>query len=153
MDSKQKKTLRKRLYVDSVQREIIVRTIMQWYFYMSAILLVVCLGAVWMDPSILAIKYVFQAFVYFAPAIVASLILLPLFIYDMLKATNRIAGPIYRLRCAFKQISEGKAIAPVKFRDGDSFQELADDFNQLAQLVAEQRAELKELRNSQPANV
>lgn len=147
MDSTDKKALRKRLYVDEAQRKIIVQTILQWYFYMSAILLVVCLGSVWMDPSVLAIKYVFQSFMYFWPAILASVILLPLFVYDMLKATNRIAGPVYRVRSEIRRVVAGESIAPIKFRDGDSFQELAEEFNALTALVNEQRAKLKQLSN------
>ncbi|MEL7496506.1 MAG: hypothetical protein AAFN77_02780 [Planctomycetota bacterium] len=139
MDAKTKKALRKRLYVDELQRTMIVRTILHWYFYMSAILLVVCLGAVWMDPNQLAIKYVFKSFVYFAPGIVASILLLPLFIYDMLRATNRIAGPIYRLRGQMAKLRSGEQVGKLKFRDGDAFQELADDFNELVAYVESMR--------------
>lgn len=146
MDQVDKKAMRKKLYVDELQMTIIVRTILQWYFYMSAILLVVCLGAVWMNPEELAIKYVFKSFVYFSPGVIASVILLPLVIYDMLKATNRIAGPVYRLRNEMNKLSSGSRVTALKFRDGDNFQGLAGDFNVIAEQLMDARAELEELK-------
>lgn len=144
MDAQTKKALRKRLYVDDIQKTMIVRTILHWYFYMSAILLVVCLGAVWLDPSKLAIKRVFEAFVYFSPAVVASVFLLPLVVWDMLKTTNRIAGPVYRLRCEMEKLTAGEDVEPLKFRDGDAFEELAEEFNRLAETVKSERKAAKQ---------
>ena len=140
MDAKTKKAIRQKLYVDQdVQRTLIVRTILQWYFYMSAILLVICLGAIWMDPSQLAIKHLFKSFVYYAPGVIASVLLLPLFVYDMLKATNRIAGPIYRLRNEMKKLASGQEVRQLRFRDGDHWGDLAEDFNELAEAVIAER--------------
>ena len=144
MDSNKPKFVRKRLFVDEMQRQIIVRTIFQWYFYMSAILLVVCLGATWMNPNTLAIKHVFSAFVYFAPGVVASLILLPLFVYDMLVSTNRVAGPVFRFRKELRALMDGKPTPNLKFREGDSFQELADDYNELVVFVNQLQEELRQ---------
>lgn len=140
MDAKTKKAIRQKLYVDQdVQRTLIVRTILQWYFYMSAILLVICLGAIWMDPSQLAIKHVFKSFVYYAPGVIASILLLPVFVYDMLKATNRIAGPIYRLRNEMKKLASGQEVRQLRFRDGDHWSDLAEDFNELAEQISAER--------------
>jgi signal transduction histidine kinase len=43
--------------------------------------------------------------------------------------SNRIAGPVYRLRQHMATIHQGGPIEPVKFRDGDHFSELAEDYN------------------------
>ncbi|WP_153558969.1 hypothetical protein [Roseimaritima sediminicola] len=65
----------------------------------------------------------------FLPFYVISLALIPAFIWDTLQLTNRFAGPIMRLRSALSAASEGRSVAPLKFRGGDFWQELADDFN------------------------
>lgn len=140
--------VRKRLFVDEIQRRIIVKTILQWYFYMSAILLVVCLGSAWLNPHTLAIKHVFSAFVYFSPGVIASIILLPLVIYDMLVSTNKVAGPIYRLRKEMRTVIDGEEVNQLKFREGDAFQELAEDFNELVAYVNQ----LKQSASSEPSN-
>lgn len=45
--------------------------------------------------------------------------------------TNQIAGPIWRLQAQLEKVLKGEAVAPLKFRDGDEFQELAIMINQL----------------------
>lgn len=49
--------------------------------------------------------------------------------------SHRIAGPLYRLNSHMKGIADGAEPAPVNFRRGDQFQELAANFNaMIAQL-------------------
>lgn len=43
--------------------------------------------------------------------------------------THRIAGPIYRLEAHCRQMAQGEAHGPVRFREGDFFPELAEAFN------------------------
>lgn len=44
-----------------------------------------------------------------------------------LYVSNRIAGPIYRLRTYLRAFREGTDKAPLEFRDRDYFRELADE--------------------------
>jgi nitrogen fixation/metabolism regulation signal transduction histidine kinase len=57
------------------------------------------------------------------------LLLMPIFLRDTLKLSNRFAGPMYRLRTALKTMSGGEVPKPIKFRTGDFWLEAADDFN------------------------
>ena len=43
--------------------------------------------------------------------------------------SHRIAGPLHRLNSHMKEIASGREPAAVKFRRGDQFQELAENFN------------------------
>jgi hypothetical protein len=45
--------------------------------------------------------------------------------------SNRIVGPIHRLKKVLKKKIEGQQIYPVSFREGDPFQELAELTNQV----------------------
>jgi hypothetical protein len=140
MNEQEKKRLRKKLYVNpEVQRTLILRSILHWFFYMCAILLVVVIFTSLRDPSQVAIALLFKSFVYFAPAIIASVILLPLFVYDILKSSNRVAGPIFRLRNEIRTLASGEDIKELRFRDGDHWFELAEDFNVLAKQLIEAR--------------
>jgi hypothetical protein len=79
-------------------------------------------------------------------ALVSSLIVLPVLLYDLTKYTNRFAGPIYRLQRGMNDVADGKFVPPMVFRDGDSWQDLADSFNRIvARLeVLEQRQSVDE---------
>lgn len=57
------------------------------------------------------------------------LLLMPIFLRDTLKMSNRFAGPMYRLRMALKSMAGHDLPAPIKFRNGDFWQEAAEDFN------------------------
>lgn len=65
----------------------------------------------------------------FLPFFVITLALIPAFVWDTLKLTNRFAGPIRRLRSALQDASEGRAVAPLSFRSNDYWKEIASNFN------------------------
>jgi hypothetical protein len=65
----------------------------------------------------------------FLPFFVITLALIPAFVWDTLKLTNRFAGPIHRLRCALADASAGRAVTPLQFRSNDYWKEIAQNFN------------------------
>jgi len=135
---------RKRLYINSViQGGLIVKTITYWLLYMIAILVTVTIWKSYSfpDASISALAQEVQSI--FAPALVAGIVLLPLFLYDQLKFSHRMAGPIYRLRQEMKKLSKGEGVQKLRFRDRDHWPELAEDFNRLAELVISNRRSLR----------
>ncbi len=69
----------------------------------------------------------------FMPFFVISIVLIPAFIWDTLKITNRFAGPILRLRSALADAAQGKETEPLQFRNNDFWQDIANDFNGLVQ--------------------
>lgn len=86
------------------------------------------------------------------------LLILPMFLRDTLKLSNRFAGPMYRLRTALKSMAEDDMPTPIKFRTGDFWQEAATDFNTVRSkyesLEKENetlKSELEMLRNEQVA--
>jgi hypothetical protein len=66
------------------------------------------------------------------PALVISLLPLPLVIRDTLRATHRFAGPMLRIRRGLAELArEGKSPAIVA-REGDAWPNCIADFNDLA---------------------
>jgi len=65
----------------------------------------------------------------FLPFFIITMALIPAFVWDTLKLTNRFAGPILRLRGALSDASAGRAIVPLYFRTNDFWQEIAENFN------------------------
>ena len=85
-------------------------------------------------------------------------VLLPVFIRDTMKLSNRFAGPMYRLRTALAVMAKGEEGRPIKFRTGDFWHEAADDFNvvsaeynRLKTRNEELEAELADLRQGELA--
>lgn len=80
--------------------------------------------------------------IYWAPGL---LLMVPLVAYDMLKQSNRFAGPVFRLRREMQLLSRGESNQPLTFRDDDYWAEMADEFNVI-------REELLELRQQASQN-
>jgi hypothetical protein len=81
-----------------------------------------------------------------AVAIVVMLALLPWFVHDALKLSNRFAGPMVRLRSAIRVLSSGEQVNPLTFRKGDFWGDLAGEFNELQSRVVADRHELDSLK-------
>lgn len=65
------------------------------------------------------------------PILLASAILLPYFIYDLLKFSNRVAGPLYRCQKMMREMAEGKPVREFQPRKLDLMPEFYADFNAL----------------------
>lgn len=80
------------------------------------------------------------------PILVVMILLLPLFVRDTMKLSNRFAGPMYRLRTVLKALADKQPANPIKFRNGDFWHEAATDFNVVLedyQSLKQENAELK----------
>jgi len=62
---------------------------------------------------------------------VASFLLLPLVVYDIVQMSNRFCGPLFRLRRELRALARGEHVEPISFREGDFWQEFAQEFNAL----------------------
>ena len=67
----------------------------------------------------------------FLPFFIITVVLIPAFVWDTLKITNRFAGPVLRLRAALADAAKGRDVQPLHFRNNDFWQEIAEDFNGL----------------------
>ena len=58
-------------------------------------------------------------------AIVGCVFIIPIVVRDLVKLTHRFAGPMLRMRRLMKQVANGEHVEPVRFRDGDFWQDFA----------------------------
>ena len=80
------------------------------------------------------------------PALVASLFLLPLIVMDCIRWSNRYAGPMVRLHESLQELADGRSVAPLTFRKGDLWFEMAAQFNRISARLSE----LEALRAASP---
>ena len=88
-----------------------------------------------------------------APMFVALVCLMPIFVRDTLTLSNRIAGPIHNLRNTIKNIAEGSPdTRPLRFRDGDFWTDLPDQFNAMTKRLKEDGRSSAVLESIQPSS-
>ncbi len=135
---------RRRIFlIDSqVQGELMMRVVAYWIYCLFTISMLLIWWDLFAGPPrqfMLVLADVYQRF---APAAAASLLILPLVVMDLLRLSNRFAGPARRLRNALSELGEGKEVRPLLFRDNDFWQETAAEFNRvndrIRQLTARQ---------------
>ena len=123
---------RKKLLVNRhLQGALIVRTIGYWLACVVLILMPLAILRTWAEPDTLIFQHLMDTVVEYRSLLLCATILLPLAVYDMLKTSNRIAGPVFRLKREIARLADGEEVAPVNFRPGDYWHDVAFEFNRL----------------------
>lgn len=125
------KSNRKRVVIDSaVQWSIGRRIISHWIAFFGLLVGVnLIIRAILAAPEGTFLQSAQTAVVAQIPQICIMLLILPIFLRDTLKLSNRFAGPIYRLRKSLETLADGTPMNPIRFRTGDFWMEMADKFN------------------------
>ena len=62
--------------------------------------------------------------------------LTPVFVYDSIKLTNRLAGPLHRLRRGLKALARGEEGELVTSRSNDFWRDMVEDYNRVRDRIA-----------------
>ena len=136
---------RRQYFVDpKVQGAIVVRCLMYWGACLLTTFVMLFFWSLLNGPARFSWMTIDQLWFNYGPAFIASLLMLPLVLWDILKMTNRFAGPVLRLRRELKKLGNGEHVNPLFFREGDYWRDVAADFNRLVVRVKE--LEAKETR-------
>jgi len=129
----QKKSLRKHIFVDpKVQWALVLRVILYWFVCLIAISLMLLCWRIVTGPARMFYTHFDDMWFFYGPAAVASLLLVPLVIVDVVRLSNRFTGPLLRLRRSMRALARGEEVEPIRFRDGDFWQKFAEEFNAVA---------------------
>jgi len=136
------KRVRKRLFVDAkVQGTFVLRVVCYWFLCLGTITLMLLCWRVLTGPARLFYTHLDELWYQFGPALVASFVLLPLIIVDVIRVSNRLVGPLLRLRGSMRDLARGEKVRPIRFRRGDFWPEFAEEFNALLERVQGTRDE------------
>lgn len=124
---------RRQLFIDRpVQVTLLLRALLYWAVCLMAQLLMVFFFAMVSSSADDFLANGPQLWWHLQLSVIASLVLLPVILLDLLKLSHRWVGPISRLRTTLKALSRGEPVPPVRFREKDFWQDLAGDLNVVA---------------------
>ena len=134
--------LRRKQFIDAnVQGALVRRIIFHWAVFLTVAFVVSFLLQVLSDPF-RPIGEHFQGLWYtHGPFLLVVVFLMPVFIVDTIKISHRFAGPIFNLRRSIRGVANGESPRPIKFRQGDFWHDLADDYNALLKRLAPSAAD------------
>ncbi len=123
---------RRKVFINRhVQGGLICRILFHWLVFFA---ISFCTLPLWQlllsgDPLSPFGKEMVDMCVHSAPVFIILLALLPVFVWDTVKLSHRLAGPMYRFHNTVKRLVAGEKVAPIKLRKGDAWTDFAADFN------------------------
>jgi hypothetical protein len=134
-----KKCLRRHLFVDpKVQGALILRVVLYWCVCLiSMALMMLCWQLLTSTAEMMSLQFNDMWRLFYKPALIASCLLLPMVIMDIIRFSNRFVGPLLRLRRSMRQLARGEQVEPLVFRDTDFWHDTAKEFNAIrSQILA-----------------
>jgi hypothetical protein len=123
---------RKKRFIDShVQGALTRRIIFHWLVFMLVTSAFAFVLQVLADPFRGLTSHLQDLWWAQGPFLLVMLFLLPVFVMDAIKLSHRFAGPIFSLRRAIRGVADGETPRKLKFRKGDFWQGLAEDYNSM----------------------
>jgi len=119
-------------FIDSnVQGALARRIIFHWLVFLLVASVVAFLVQMLADPFRSLSAHAHDLWRSQGPFLLVTVFLLPVFMMDTIKLSNRFAGPIYSLRRAIREVADGKPARKLNFRRRDFWHNLADDYNSM----------------------
>lgn len=116
-----------------VQRRLVVRIALHWLLFLVTSFAVLCVWQLLLsgDPFNLFSSELGKTLEQSAPVFVVLMVLIPLFVWDTIKLSNRVVCPINRLESAMKQLANGEAVKPMACRITDPWHPLFSELNRV----------------------
>ena len=125
-----KQIRRQKLVADKeLQGALVARTTMYWFYCLLSVALFAECWIIFTHQPTSSVELFGRLWMNCGPALLGSILLLPVVQWDCLSLSNRFVGPMVRIRQATKELAQGQTPQPIELRDGDFWSELADDFN------------------------
>jgi hypothetical protein len=137
---------RKKFFVDpKVQGAFLLRIFVYWFLCIVSSGTILIAWIMLTGSNRVMLHPVAEFWAQFGPAVIVSGLMLPILMFDCVRLTNRLAGPVFRLRREMRNLVQGVPTRPIHLRPGDFFTELADDYNAIRErmLFLEERLNAK----------
>ena len=143
MSKREASQRRRQFWVDpETQGNLVLRVVLYWLVCLLTVGVVLMLIAALGEPRSPVNAASTMLLKFYLPAALASLLALPIIVFDSIRQSNRFAGSAIRFQQAMQRLADGETGSPLVVRKGDRWRCLADHFNQIA-------LRLEELENAQ----
>jgi signal transduction histidine kinase len=139
------------MFVDrQVQGALLFRIAIYWCFSVLAVCLItLCIRAATFSGEAESFfdYFAFDGFfTQYGIVVLASLVLVPIIMLDVIATSNRFVGPLFRMRRSLRALAAGERVEPIQFREKDFWKDAATEFNEIAAYVEQLKTQLEEAR-------
>jgi hypothetical protein len=142
---------RKKYFVDpKVQGAFLARIFVYWFLCLIAAGTAIVGWMLLMGGPRVLLQPLEEFWPQFAPAVIVSVLMLPILMFDCIRLTNWLAGPMFRVRREMRNLANGTPTNPIQLRTGDFWMEFADEFNAVRQrvLILEEQLNTKPIEST-----
>jgi hypothetical protein len=121
---------RQTLLVDArIQAALLLRVAVYWVICLVTMTFILFIWRIVLDGPDRLFDNLDGLPVHISACALATICLLPVVLYDVLRHSSRFVGPIVRLQKTMGEIAQGKTVEPLRFRKQDYWQDLTSAFN------------------------
>lgn len=120
-----------------LQGALMAHCVLYWFYCLFSVSLIAMCWIIFTKTPRTSADLFEQLWMNCGPALVGSILLLPLVMMDCLRLSNRFAGPMVRLRRAMGELAKGDLPSEVHLRDGDFWQEFSWNMNDVIRKMDE----------------
>ena len=140
---------RRQLWVDAkVQGTLLLHVILYWFYCLLTVMVMALVCIVFSKRPSTSVDLFQELWLNCGPALLGSVLLLPLVLLDCLRLSNRFTGPMMRLHREIKALADGEVSRSVQLREGDFWLEFDEDWNRVVARYSSAGSD--EITNSQP---
>ena len=138
---------RRKMFVDrQVQGALVRRLLMHWLLTCLTIVIYVLITELFVGGIEKSLSHhVAAAWAKYGILMIILITVFPVFAYDSVKVSNKFAGPMHSFRQALSQLANGEQPRPLRFREGDFWQEIATDLNRIADRIHQSKTQQPEV--------
>ena len=133
-----RKLRRKKLVNKQLQGQLMLRMALHWLGYnaivlfmsLSVCMFMYCVSVVNGDVQQTMREEIVEFFSRHKPMLIAMGLLLPIIMWDMLKTTHRVAGPVFKFKSELQQFIDSGKFRSVQLRDDDFLMDFQDTWNE-----------------------
>ncbi|MBC8353440.1 MAG: hypothetical protein H8E66_15685 [Planctomycetes bacterium] len=133
---------RHQMFADrKIQGALLAHTAIYWFYCLFSVTLVAVCWIIFTKQPETSAELFTQLWFNCGPALLGSVLLLPLVLLDCLRLSSRFAGPMVRMQRVMREMAAGETPAAFTLRPGDYWTEFAENMNIVMQRLSEAGAQ------------
>ena len=127
----------------NLQGTLLAHATIYWFYCLFSVTLIAVFWIIVTKRPESSSELFAQLWLNCGPALLGSVVLLPLVLLDCLRLSNRFAGPMVRMQRVLRELAAGERTEAITLRPGDYWVECAESINTVRGRLHEQNSQEK----------
>ncbi|MDA1049900.1 MAG: hypothetical protein O3C40_05405 [Planctomycetota bacterium] len=130
---------RRQIFADrKIQGTLLAHTAIYWFYCLFSVTLIAVCWIIFTKQPESSAELFTQLWLNCGPALLGSVLLLPLVLLDCLRLSSRFAGPMVRMQRVMRELAAGQTPPAFALRPGDYWTEFAENLNTVMERLRQQ---------------